>query len=312
MPETPRKSHLSTALGVYDRAPRQPVTGYEAAAALLSLAWLGLTLALGLVPAPDAAGYVVAVLPLGLIWITALALRHARETQAELDRLRAVVDALRQTHLLQRQTRAAGGGPATRTTAAASPAPEPAAAGDAAIPATDGAVAEQGALALDPPAPPPVPLPADDFLRALNFPESAADVDGFAALSRARRNRVAAQLLQAAEDVLTLLSQEGVYMDDLRPDTVRPEIWRQFAQGQRGPAVSALGSVRDPDTLDPVSARMKADPIFRDVAHHFLRLFDRMLANLEPVATDGELVELANTRTARAFILLSRVAGAFD
>ncbi len=157
-----------------------------------------------------------------------------------------------------------------------------------------------------------MPLPADDFLRALNFPESAADVEGFAALSRARRNRVAAQLLQAAEDVLTLLSQEGVYMDDLRPDTVRPEIWRQFAQGQRGPAVSALGSVRDPETLAPVSARMKADPIFRDVAHHFLRLFDRMLAGLEPVATDGELVELANTRTARAFILLSRVAGAFD
>ena len=57
---------------------------------------------------------------------------------------------------------------------------------------------------------------------------------------------------------------------------------------------------------------MKQDPIFRDVAHHFLRKFDHTFADFEPKATDAEISALANTRTARAFMLLGRVAGTFD
>jgi hypothetical protein len=57
---------------------------------------------------------------------------------------------------------------------------------------------------------------------------------------------------------------------------------------------------------------MREDTIFRDAAHHFLRLFDRMLAEFEPEATDEEIAILAETRTARAFMLLGRVTGIFD
>ncbi len=57
---------------------------------------------------------------------------------------------------------------------------------------------------------------------------------------------------------------------------------------------------------------MKQDPIFRDAAHHFLRLFDKTFAAFEKRANDGDIAALADTRTARAFMLLGRVAGTFD
>jgi len=118
--------------------------------------------------------------------------------------------------------------------------------------------------------------------------------------------------VQASQDVLTLLSQDGIYMDDLRPDMARPELWRRFAAGERGRQIAALGGVRDRSSLALAAARMKRDPIFRDAAHHFLRRFDRMFAAFAEMATDAEISELSDTRTARAFMLLGRVAGTFD
>ncbi|NHX28136.1 hypothetical protein HA397_29830, partial [Escherichia coli] len=154
--------------------------------------------------------------------------------------------------------------------------------------------------------------PADDFIRALNFPETAEDKEGFRALRRALQDRMAARLVRSAQDVLTLLSQDGIYMDDLRPDRARPEVWRKFAQGERGPAIAALGGVRDRSSLALTSGRMRQDPVFRDAAHHFLRQFDHTLNEFEPNASDQELSDLAETRTARAFMLLGRVSGTFD
>lgn len=101
-------------------------------------------------------------------------------------------------------------------------------------------------------------------------------------------------------------------MDDLRPDMARPEVWRQFAQGTRGREVATLGGVRDRTSLALTAARMKQDPIFRDAAHHFLRCFDQMFTGFETEASDGEITALGSTRTARAFMLLGRVAGTFD
>jgi hypothetical protein len=57
---------------------------------------------------------------------------------------------------------------------------------------------------------------------------------------------------------------------------------------------------------------MRQDPVFRDVAHHFLRKFDRTVADFEPRASDSDIVALSDTRTARAFMLLGRVSGTFD
>ena len=156
------------------------------------------------------------------------------------------------------------------------------------------------------------PLDVADFIRAVNFPENAEDRDGFRALRRALQDRNAAKLVRSAQDVLTLLSQDGIYMDDLRPDRARPEIWRRFAQGERGAAVASLGGVRDRSCLALSAGRMRQDPIFRDAVHHFLRQFDQTLTAFEAEASDQEINDLAETRTARAFMLLGRVSGTFD
>jgi hypothetical protein len=151
-----------------------------------------------------------------------------------------------------------------------------------------------------------------DFISALNFPETAEDREGFAALRRALADRRAATLIRASQDVLTLLSQDGIYMDDLTPDRARPEVWRKFASGERGPAIAGLGGIRDRSSLALSAARMRQDTIFRDSAHHFLRAFDRTLQQMADGLTDQELVALSDTRTARAFMLLGRVSGIFD
>ena len=156
------------------------------------------------------------------------------------------------------------------------------------------------------------PLSIDDFIKALNFPDTAEDEEGFAALRRGLRDRETAILIQASQDVLTLLSQDGIYMDDLRPDMARPDAWRRFAQGERGREIAVLGGIRDRSSLALTNGRMKQDTIFRNTVHHFLRQFDKVFAQFEDRATDADLSAFSDTRTARAFMLVGRVTGTFD
>lgn len=339
-PPNDTDSGKSTPLGLYDR-PRQPsITAVEVVAVILSMIWLGGAVAF-FVMAPeetannvDSLRFVMTLLavfmPVAMIWVAATAARSSRVMREESLRLQTAIDAIRQAQIAQQQRGAIPPEPSvtkkldeiaeaakkTETALATFQSSRPQAIRPSvpvAEPASAPSDVDQGSLELGTPAEALTPpLPTNDFIVALNFPETADDEVGFAALRRALRDRKAAQLIQAAQDVLTLLSQDGIYMDDLRPDMARPEIWRQFAQGARGRAVASLGGVRDRSSLALTAARMKQDPIFRDAAHHFLRKFDRMIAEFEPEASDAEISALSETRTARAFMLLGRVAGTFD
>lgn len=328
-----------TSLGIFDRPKTEAITGIEIIAIAVSAVWLlGSALFFLFLPEEAAEGgegagalrflmTVMAVfMPVGMIWVAATAARASKVMREESQRLQASIDAIRHAYITQSQ-KGAGGiertsvtqkldeiATATRnaetvlaTFSTRREPPPPPRAPDP--PASD----DQPALALGTQAQDfAAPLGSDDFIRALNFPETAEDTEGFAALRRALKDRPTAQLIQAAQDVLTLLSQDGIYMDDLRPDRARPETWRQFGQGMRGRPIAALGGVRDRSSLALTAGRMKQDPIFRDAAHHFLRLFDKTFAAFEQRASDGEIAALAETRTARAFMLLGRVAGTFD
>lgn len=323
--------------------PDRPVIGgIEAAAIGISAIWFLVVVAIYVLggnsqtPAQEPASWSdhvllasAILLPALLIWVGAVALRSSQVMRDESQRLHAAIDGMRKTYITHAQQAASVAEPsvtqkleeiaaATRKTETAlatfqtsrrdRPIP-----GMAMRPNDSSEATDQGLLALGTTAEDiAAPLPSAQLIRALNFPETAEDEEGFAALRLALQDRKAAQVIQAAQDVLTLLSQDGIYMDDLRPDMARPEIWRQFAQGTRGRAVAALGGVRDRSSLALTNARMKQDPIFRDAAHHFLRRFDQMLANFEEEATDADISALGETRTARAFMLLGRVAGTFD
>lgn len=301
----------------------------EIIAAILSLLWLvmagGFFAASG-GPWPTGGTLVMVivtvVVPIVLIWTAALTLRIAREMREEAARLQAALDAMRHAWLEQMQTQSLRPIPGRGTTGAApqsgparptAPRQAPRVKHDAA-PATGPAAAEwqQQSLALRGADAPAEPIALGDFIAALNFPESGDDADGFRALRRALEDPRAARLIRAAHDVLTLLSQDGLYMDDMRADPARPELWRRFAGGERGRAVADLGGIREREVLDKVAARLRRDAIFRDVAHHFLRQFDQALSELEPRASDQDLITLSQTRTARAFMLIARAIGTFD
>jgi hypothetical protein len=149
------------------------------------------------------------------------------------------------------------------------------------------------------------------LVRALDFPRDAQDFEGFRALQAVLRYRPLAQMLQAAEDVLTLLSQEGVYMDEVVMEPVEPAAWRRFMAGSRGRSVAAVGGIRDPQTLELARGLLKSDPIFRDTALFFQRRFDRVLVDFAREADDDQIAELATTRSGRAFMLLARLSGSF-
>lgn len=273
-------------------------------------------------------------LPLALIWAGVSTLRSIRNLRAEAMRLQASVDAMRSAFLVSQQssaairptveqkleevaqvTKEAAGVLATFQTRRDPALTVPSADRKAALvpPPRATPQEEQPALALGTPADDlRPPLSMADFIRAMNFPEGPDDREGFRALRLALEDRNVARLIRAAQDVLTLLSQEGIYMDDLRPERTRPELWRRFAAGERGRAIAGLGGIRDRSSLALTAARMREDPVFRDAGHHFLRTFDKTFQEFEPNASDSDLAELSDTRTSRAFMLFGRVTGTFD
>ena len=311
------------------------LSGIELTAAALSVIWLAISVAFFVVRGDEGTDGIrfllvlmVVFFPVGMIWVAAISTRAARIMRAESARLQTAIDAIRHAYITQNQAGGRDQQPhpsilkkldeiadaqkkAETTLAMFTSTRAAQIAVHAAAPEPESS--DQPALALGTPAEAlQPPLPNSDFIRALHFPETADDQEGFAALRRALKDRPSAQLVQAAQDVLTLLSQDGIYMDDLRPDMARPELWRRFAKGERGRTIAALGGVRDRSSLALASGRMKQDPIFRDAAHHFLRVFDEGFARFEENASDAEISELAGTRTARAFMLLGRVTGTFD
>jgi len=334
-----RPEPLGTFLRTEDQAGFGPT---EIVATLLALVWVVAVIAYAIIsPATDGGGLLgvvmtllVVFLPLALIWAAVTTLRSVRVLRAEAARLQATVDAMRNAYLLSQQTSAAikpameqkldevaqvtkeaAGVLATFQTRRDPALTVPSADRKAALVAPPRAIAqdEQPALALGTPAEDlRPPLSVGDFIRALNFPEGPDDREGFRALRLALEDRNTAKLIRAAQDVLTLLSQEGIYMDDLRPERARPELWRKFATGERGRTIAALGGIRDRSSLALTASRMREDPVFRDAGHHFLRTFDKTFQDFEKNASDADLAELSDTRTARAFMLFGRVTGTFD
>lgn len=264
------------------------------------------------------------VLPAILIWVAITVTGACRRLQDENERLITAIDALRHDYVTQSQSHSAKTDPVvarkldetvtalrraeialnsfstSRQMAQLFPIlPEAAPDDQAALPLGSG---DQK----------PRPLSRTDLINALQFPENAEDTQGFDVMRRALKDGSAGELVQAAQNILTLLSQDGIYMDELRHDSARPDIWRRFAQGARGRSIAALGGVRDRSALAVTIARMKRDRLFRDGVHEFLQQFEEKLKTFIEPATDAEIAALSDTRTARAFMLLGRVAGIFD
>ena len=201
---------------------------------------------------------------------------------------------------------------------AAAPEPEPPVAEEPPAPPPPDVLAEPVAEAAEPALPllaaeeAPARPGWPDLVRALDFPRDADDTAGFRALKAALRHHGLAQMLQAAEDVLNLLSQEGVFVDELPMAPVDAGAWRRFMAGKRGAEVTGLGGISDARALDAARGLMRSDSIFRDSALFFQRRFDGVLGEFAAEASDAEIEELAGTRSGRAFMMLARLSGSLD
>lgn len=341
---TPRKSDTQPAptaldLGLYARADPGPrITVVEVVAILVSIVWIVAVIFLGFGPedGEDTSSglsrllsILAVVLPLALIWVAAMAARTARALRQEAARLQASIDAMRAAYVDQQQRHSLEMKPELVQKLDDLMAAQQAAdtrlatfTSLRAVEPTEARAAVAPSQVIDAAQPQPVlglvqeavrePISVADFIKALNFPENEHDKEGFRTLRRALEDRATERLIRASQDVLTLLSQDGIYMDDLRPDRSKSEVWRQFAKGDRGRAIASLGGIHDRSSLVLAAGRMRKDPVFRDAVHHFLRHFDRTFMEFEKNASDEDIAHLADTRTARAFMLLGRVTGTFD
>lgn len=315
-------------LGVFDGGLKSDewATGEKVALALAGLWALGVILYLMAANAPDTGpdplrrlmALLVILLPGGFVWLGVTVRRTARATAEHGAALQAALDQFRKAQAENAQRSVGQMRPASFGQPVQAAAPSPAPATRAPVPPKGQVTAPVARPATEDAAPtlfeaPETPdIPVDTLIRALHFPETAEDAAGFSALQSALRHHPSSQVVRAAQDILTLLSQDGIYMDDLIPDRAKPEVWRLFAEGDRGRKVNDLGGIRDRTALALSARRMREEPIFRDTAHHFLRSFDQTLARVEPEATDAEIARLSDTRSARAFMLIGRVTGLFD
>ncbi|MBU3029630.1 hypothetical protein [Paracoccus marinaquae] len=295
----------------------------------LTAAWLLLVLLFWLL-APGEAGRpggvawllsaIGVVLPLGLIWMAVGLARSVAALRAEADDLRQRLSQLREyaatrgAPLPSAEGRRAAPAPAEprhappQPAATAARAPQPRA-GAAAAPRTRPVDSRQTAMPFD--TPEPVDIAPETLIRALNFPDGPDDGEAIAALRLALKDHENSRVLRAAQDVVTLLAAQDIYMDDLPPDLAPAAVWRRQAEGARGSAIAALGGIHDEIALEVASVLLRGDEIFRDTAHHFLRHFDGLLSRLVPQLDDDQIAILADTRSARAFMLVGRAAGIF-
>jgi len=153
-------------------------------------------------------------------------------------------------------------------------------------------------------------ISVQDLIGALNFPKDEDDTEGFRKLRRALADSENGDLLRASQDVQTLLSQEGIYMDDLISQAPDPESWRRFSKGERGLKISSM-SIDDDEYILPIMKKLQNDDIFKDATYHFLRHFDSSLQDFCKKASDEEIVRFSNTRTARAFKVLGTATNRF-
>ncbi|MFT4014854.1 MAG: hypothetical protein QM682_15975 [Paracoccus sp. (in: a-proteobacteria)] len=277
---------------------------------LVSVAWLGLVLlAAWMAPEAEAEGaqamawliwLLEALLPLGLIWLAVGTARSLFVLRDEAEALRGQLKLMREPG--EPQARASLGA------AVAPPMPAPGARSPLPKPASTPASASVADQVVESAAPALRLTPAELYF-ALNFPEGPDDHEAIRCLRLALGDPELAKLIRAAQDVITLLAAQGLYMDDLTVPETDAALWGRYTQGARGEELQGLAVIRSPAALAQTGAMLGQDEVFRDVAHHFMRHFDRLLVQRAQSDAPAVLAVLSETRSGRAFILLGQATG---
>jgi hypothetical protein len=153
----------------------------------------------------------------------------------------------------------------------------------------------------------------EKLVRAANFPDSEDDQATLDALYAVLGDGDAASLLQAAEDTLSSLADIGLYMEDLKPDHAPVDVWRKFIVHHDRRIGEELSGVQNHDAIADVSGALGNDPKFSKISGQFLERYEILVERMFHEAPDPALaVELADTRSGRAYLLIGQAAGRFN
>lgn len=152
----------------------------------------------------------------------------------------------------------------------------------------------------------------DKLVTAANFPENEEDKATLDALMEVINDKQVADVLQSAEDVLSSLADANLFMEDITPHHAPAEKWRGYIlEGDRRDLID-LGGVRDPHAIEEATNALQERDGFDRTALVFLDRYESLLERMFQEAPSNKLaVELADTRTGRAYMLLARVTGRF-
>ena len=159
-----------------------------------------------------------------------------------------------------------------------------------------------------------IPRAPVNWAAALRTLDGDADRPGAgAAVRTAAQDPDIALLLNQVSSLAAVLADDKVHLEDLTPEHASAPLWHRYAMGERGAEVAQLGDIGDEITLALVRARLRSDTDFRALVIRFADGYGGLLRRAaNDLGPDPKLVELAETRAGRAFILLGGLVGAFD
>jgi len=145
------------------------------------------------------------------------------------------------------------------------------------------------------------------FTRAANFPESEEDIETLDALYDVLTDPEAASLLQCAEDTLASLADIDLYMEDFTPRLVPVTVWQGHLDGSGGEAIDGVDA---PVEQSRIRAKLKGDKGFEHLCAKFMDRYEDMGRRLMNETDEKKLiVDLSNTRTGRAYLMIAEAAG---
>jgi len=145
------------------------------------------------------------------------------------------------------------------------------------------------------------------FTRAANFPESEEDIETLDALYDVLTDPEAASLLQCAEDTLASLADIDLYMEDFTPSLVSVSAWQGHLDGSGSGAIDGIKASVEQSRI---RAKLGSDKGFEHLSTKFMDRYEDMCRRLMNEAEDQRLiVDLSNTRTGRAYLMIAEPAG---
>lgn len=149
------------------------------------------------------------------------------------------------------------------------------------------------------------------FVRAANFPESEEDIETLDALYDVLTDPEAASLLQCAEDTLASLADIDLYMEDFIPQMMPVSAWRAYLNGDSDGALPIKG-IHAPIEQSRIRSKLQSDAGFEHLCGKFTERYEGMKRRMLSETDEERLaVDLSNTRTGRAYLMIADAAGRF-